>query len=318
MQNDKSQNVALVELLTELITENVLVLTKNNQPFSVDDKYASDLINQKVGVRKYLREAAERKVVVEAARNYFEDGVVPYLVENKKQDLVFNLKNLVESDSAISDEAKTRLVGLAKTSDLAAFLSEVFLYALRQPNNQKRNQKKQLQIEPDQMIKKLNEAKQLYESMPKPEQILVPDDPTLDEMGYVNALLDAYADAEKVAFTKNTLSKYLKYDDHFKRARKEYYSAESARRGVRDIIEESNEESFENLKEETYNSIIDVRSKDYVNGYDRLVEVMIHVTTVNLSNCFLSELKGWIGANEKKGVCHVLANENRIRWIENG
>ncbi len=317
LQKDNCQNVDLVKLLLELITENVSVVAKNNQPFLVTDKYASDLINQKVGVRKYLQIAAETKTVVEAASDYFTDGVIPLLIKERIADLVICLMDIIESDDAIRQETKTMFAELAKENDLAAFLSEVFLYALRQPNHYCDDQKKQIPVDLDQTLQKLHELKQQYESVPKPEQVLVPDDPVLDEMNYVNALLEAYGDAEKICFTKGMLSGYLKYDNHFKRSRKEYYSAESVRRGVRDIFEESNEETFESLKEETYNSIIDVQCKDYSNGYVRLLEVMSHVTTVSLDNCFLSELKGWIGSNEKKGVCHVLVNDNRIKWVIN-
>ena len=37
---------------------------------------------------------------------------------------------------------------------------------------------------------------------------------------------------------------------------------------------------------------------------------------VILSQKTQDDLYGWIGPGEKMGVCHMLVNENRLKWVE--
>ena len=80
------------------------------------------------------------------------------------------------------------------------------------------------------------------------------------------------------------------------------------------LVDEEN--GFNLLKDEVYNGVIDVRNKEYDLGYDRLTAVMEHATSLPISNNLDNILLNWVGASEKKGVCHMLVNDNLLSWME--
>lgn len=108
------------------------------------------------------------------------------------------------------------------------------------------------------------------------------------------------------------------YSDDLRQRRKEYYAAETIRRGTREVFKESDSDQFELLKEETYDGIFDIHSQDYKSGYDRLLKVMTQVSAIQINKYSLSKLPEWIGNKEKKGVCHILVNDGRISWVVHG
>jgi hypothetical protein len=137
----------------------------------------------------------------------------------------------------------------------------------------------------------------------------------MDEMRYVTELLAAYAEAEGLeSLTQDELAKYQKYKRNFERQRKDYYAAESVRRGTREAFGDSDPDQFDVLKEETHDGIIEVHERDYEHGLARLNAVLDKVTSVSISKCALRETD-WIGNSERKGVCHFLVNDGRIRWV---
>ena len=135
-------------------------------------------------------------------------------------------------------------------------------------------------------------------------------------MPYVEALLEAYADAEGLSeLSKDELGSYHKYKKNFQRQRKDYYAAESVRRGTCEAFGNADPDQFETLKNETYDGIVDIHEQDYDNGFDRLGAVMTQAAITPISKCTLRETD-WIGNSEKKGVCHFLVNDGRIKWVD--
>ena len=148
-----------------------------------------------------------------------------------------------------------------------------------------------------------------------PKQISPPKIIDNEEMRYIEALLEAYSDHLKEEInTVDMLKDYNKYFEHLNRQRKEYYSAETIRRFVRDTFVDSKQ--FEVLKDEVYDGIIDVHEKDYDSGYLRLVADLEKVCDISISKCLLDSRLHCIGNSERKGTCHMLVNDNRIRWVE--
>ena len=136
----------------------------------------------------------------------------------------------------------------------------------------------------------------------------------LDEMPYISALLEAYSDELNVKIdTTKSLEAYSFYFKHLNRQRRDYYSAETIRRFVRDTLTDS--QQFDVLKEEIYNGIIDTHEQDYDSGYKRLVEDLKQATVTNTSKSMLDSKLHCIGNSERKGVCHMLVNDNRLRWV---
>lgn len=162
----------------------------------------------------------------------------------------------------------------------------------------------------------LKKLRSLLAKLPHPEALTPPDEINADELPYVTELLAAYADAEGLdELSKDELESYKKYKENFQRQRKDYYAAESVRRGTRETFGETDADQFNTLKNETHDGIIEVHEKDYPHGFARLNEVMSRAAIVPISKCVLRETD-WIGNSEKKGVCHFLVNDGRIKWVD--
>lgn len=151
-------------------------------------------------------------------------------------------------------------------------------------------------------------------SIVPPTKIIPKDDIDSEEMIYIEALLEAYSDKLKIKIeTVENLKKYDRYYIHLKRQRKDYYQAETIRRFVRDILTDFKE--FDTLKEEVYDGIIDIHEKDYDDGYERLVADLQQATIINTSKCLLDSKLKYIGISERKGMCHILVNDDKLRWV---
>ena len=54
----------------------------------------------------------------------------------------------------------------------------------------------------------------------------------------------------------------------------------------------------------------------YDNGYKRLTAVTSQAALVPITRSQIALLPGWIGAAEKVGMCHMLANRKEIQWVD--
>lgn len=138
------------------------------------------------------------------------------------------------------------------------------------------------------------------------------------KLPYVIELLKVYSKLSGTNIpTVKELKTHPKYEKHFNEQSKCYYSAEAMKRAVRDLFIDG-EEHFKILKDEIYNSIyetyIDFTLDD---GYERLKNVLEIVTKANLNSSILLNIKGLVTIKERKGICHILVNEGRIKsWVE--
>lgn len=143
-----------------------------------------------------------------------------------------------------------------------------------------------------------------------------PKAPTVDigsnEIRYVEQLFEAYSDLkkDKIKDIAELKSNYPQLFEHFNRQRISFYSAESLNEFSRDVLP-LDSKAFERLKEEIYNAVIDVCNSEYTNGYERLVKTTQEAVKININN---NPLSNEISINDKKGVCHHLANEDKLKW----
>ncbi len=155
-----------------------------------------------------------------------------------------------------------------------------------------------------------NKSLNLHEKIEPPSEI----EPV--ELPYIEALLAAYAQAEELeSITKDNLPNLpKKYQKNFIEQRENYYNIDSIFHSIREVFEDG-EEDFNRLKEDTYDGISDTCWQDYSNGYIRLIEVLRHATVITLSKSYLSQITNLIGNSEKKGICHLLVNDGKIKWV---
>jgi len=132
-----------------------------------------------------------------------------------------------------------------------------------------------------------------------------------DESRYVEQLLGAYADhlKQKVA-APASLKAWPKLDGHFHRQREAFYHAESLRVFARDTVPAG---TFQSLQNDIHSGVIDVCDSDHSDGFERVKRVTQAARDLQLtSNALLTCAK----PKDRDGICHQLANEDRLIWTK--
>ena len=129
------------------------------------------------------------------------------------------------------------------------------------------------------------------------------------ESRYIEQLFEAYSDHKSCALaTFKCLFPWPELTEHLQRQREYFYYAESLRNFARDSVPPG---TFEELQEEVYTGVVDIAASPHPDGFARVNAVSSCATTMGLtSNPLIQVTK----AQDRKGICHQLANENRLKW----
>lgn len=155
------------------------------------------------------------------------------------------------------------------------------------------------------------------ETITLPIQLIPKDSIETTELPYINALCEVYSEKLNAIIDTTTLDTMPgSYKRHLREQRKAYYSAESIQRSVREVFADG-EIQFNALKQDAYDGIEMVYYDDtHSSGYDRLQAVLEKITNTTLSRSALMNIVGLINNLEKKGVCHILVNDDTIKsWV---
>lgn len=306
----------ITEILIGSITDNEhFIQTFNkNEVYNITTKKSSNWCTNSSDIPKNIKKAASLQAFESLILNYFDEFLMPILVNTKEELTYQNLITLIENDTDIQEDNKLALINLYKRNELTEFLCETFIYAILADNKEKNEIEDVIEIKPiDEQIKNTTELDSMLNKLAKKRNLTPPQ--TIDEMetNYVTELFDAYKDKLGLSeFTKETLDYYPKLKTDFLRQRKNFYSAESIRESARDSFGKHATDEFNKLKEETYDSIVYVHENFYENGFDRLRSVLMHISHVDLKKSLLTRVHGWITVNEKMGFCHMLD----LRWVD--
>ncbi|HEY4311076.1 MAG TPA: ABC-three component system protein [Pirellulales bacterium] len=144
----------------------------------------------------------------------------------------------------------------------------------------------------------------------RPPIVTLPDTPTAEEITYIRHLLDAYGShLDRVIARLDELSdEELKA--HLLDSRREFYSAESLRAFSRDTLPPG---EFERLQDELHSGIGDEIRAAHDNGYRRVLAVVKIARSLQLTaHALVSRLT----IRDRGGICHQLANDDKLRWIK--
>lgn len=137
-----------------------------------------------------------------------------------------------------------------------------------------------------------------------------PDTPQENESRYIRQILDAYGDhlgtslSDAAALVHHDV---LKRD--YLRQRERFYHAESLKNFARDTVPDG---TFDALQDEIYHGVVDVCENNHANGFERMKATISQAATVAAtSNPLVSSMK----IQDRQGICHQLANDDRLRWI---
>lgn len=129
------------------------------------------------------------------------------------------------------------------------------------------------------------------------------------ESVYIRKLLDAYSDHLGSSIsTADQLDENL--GRHYERQRVLFYSAESLRNFARDRTPSG---TFEALQEDIYNGVVDVCDGDHVSALERLKATVITAGQVAAGGNALFPVSR---VADRQGVCHQLANNDRLDWVK--
>ena len=137
-----------------------------------------------------------------------------------------------------------------------------------------------------------------------------PTKPAASESLYLRKLLDAYtSQMGKPVATGATLVGHPELEEHYNRQRVLFYSAESLRNFARD---RTPPKTFDLLQDDIYNGVIDICEAYYNDALERLRRTISKAGSVDVSgNALVSVTR----VADKQGICHQLANDDRLTWM---
>lgn len=129
------------------------------------------------------------------------------------------------------------------------------------------------------------------------------------ETNYVVELRNVYAEACADDLSDgNLLAEHPKFGDHFKRQRLSFYSAEALRMDVRDSVPDG---TFESLQGDVHAGVIEIVDAEHSSAMVRLTAALNQATLLDLS---AHSLVSVARPEDRKGICHQLANDSRLGW----
>lgn len=133
------------------------------------------------------------------------------------------------------------------------------------------------------------------------------------ETRYIEQLILAYGDFSNETFDSlESLDSNPDLSRHLKRQRVYFFSADALEQFSRDISQNA-EMHFSQFKEDIYNSVIEISEDIHDNGFNRVKAVLN--ASIQCSLDANNILKSEWNPNDKKGIIHHLANENKLIWV---
>ena len=150
-----------------------------------------------------------------------------------------------------------------------------------------------------------------------PAELESPDLLTNDELPYVNALYDVYTEKTGEKITPDNINAISpKLHSHFTRQQRAYYRADYVYHVARETFADG-ESQFKTLEQDAYDGLEETLfDEDIENGFDRLKAVLEESKSIPLTKSCLTNIIGLIGNIERRGICHVLVNDDFIKsWV---
>lgn len=132
------------------------------------------------------------------------------------------------------------------------------------------------------------------------------------EQRYIAQLIQAYQDHKNKTVCMETLSDHPQFNKHFSTSRVRYFCAETLRQDVRDNLPQG--VTFEQLQDQVQDYVVDIcDNEQHSSGYIRVNAVTDHAGNYVPQD---HPLKGYLNSPILKGICHQLANEDKLKWVQ--
>lgn len=134
---------------------------------------------------------------------------------------------------------------------------------------------------------------------------------------YCVALFEAYSEKAKQNITAENIED-SEYKSHFKRQQRWFNEAAWYERSLRDTVIDFDDQ-YNLLKHDVYEGIEPVyHDEDFgTDGVNRLKNIQKQVVILQLDRSNLKNIDNILGNDTKKGLCHVLVNDRKIKsWVK--
>jgi hypothetical protein len=143
--------------------------------------------------------------------------------------------------------------------------------------------------------------------LPPPKPGIAPDDMMPHETVYVGKLLEVYAETAGASITDvSDLDGHAEWKDDLQKQRVRYFDAEAFIATYRDQTEPGTTESFADQIADAIEPSLMVKGT----GLERLTNALTIAAVITPSSVLSPQAKPRV----KQGVCHQLANDDRVTW----
>ena len=126
----KISNEELFRLLMDSIIQPLNLTSADGDLIDFSKSRISGFVNDTRPLPSIIQENVYNEKVVDTIVDYFEQNIVSELSPNK-DDLCYQIMQLINNDSSISPISKSKFKMMAKPSTIALFLAQSFPYAIR-------------------------------------------------------------------------------------------------------------------------------------------------------------------------------------------
>lgn len=302
--------------LLNYVIEDENIVNEKGQPYFIQRKEYTEFFNGTKNLYPILRNSVSYYSVRQNIEDNISDLFDDLIKEDEHELVAKELLEALKLDNEIDANLKSEIESL-DINDPYSIVAKIYIYALGNNNKTVSAPKKAEVVTPKDPEEAINEIIKLLGDLPKPVALDIPPEISATEMVYVSAILEAFAEDSGVLLVSQdeliSKSEYAKYKRQFDRYRREYYAAESIRESIKDTKLLKDKDYFEELENEAYDAVIDKVEEPAATSYDRMTKVLSHATTITLSS-LLARIPNWVRSNEKKGLCHILVNEERVKW----
>ena len=129
------------------------------------------------------------------------------------------------------------------------------------------------------------------------------------EAVYIQKLLDAYAEfLHQNQCSMTDVDENVVLKKHLRNARVHFYCAESLHKFSRDYLEIG---EFERLQDAIYTGIENIILSEHKHGFERVKNAVQEAFKIQIDS---HPLKERLEPTDRAGICHQLANNNRLSW----
>jgi hypothetical protein len=143
----------------------------------------------------------------------------------------------------------------------------------------------------------------------RPSPMTPPTEILSNESRYVSQLYEAYSDKENMNIRAENIALYPKLKEHYARQREAFFHAESLKNFARDSVPIG---TFESLQSEIHSAVVDTCEEEHEHGFARMKAVIDHANAINLTENGLIQVTK---SQDRRGICHQLANQNKLTWV---